>query len=101
MFSKSHWKPSPVSAGQSIIGNYVGQENNIYRQRTSNEEFIRTLSSITPATTVLNTTSELGELWLHKDRQAQISMNNIISSQIKDTELARDAIFERCANRIP
>lgn len=101
MFSASNWKPNATSAAQAIVGHYVGKANEEYRQRTSTEEFLRTLTAITPATTAINTGTEVVELWAHKDRQAQTTMNNIITSQLGDTELARDIVFERSTNRIP
>ena len=101
MFSSTNWKPNPQSVTQGFISHYVGKANAEHRQRTSTEEFIRTLTCITPATTILNTSTEVVELWAHKDRKAQITMNNIITDRIKDETLARDIVFDRCANRIP
>jgi len=100
MYSSSSWKPSPSSITTSLVSNYVGKENNSYRKRGSTEEFLRTISSLTPTTTTINASSEIAEIILHKDIEAQQIINKeLYKTCIKNgwtDEQAKDLIFDRC-----
>jgi hypothetical protein len=100
--SSSNWKPSPASLTTSLVSNYIGKENTQYRQRGSAEEFVRTISALTPATSGINASTEVAELLMHKNKESETYMNNkIYDGCIKNGwthEQAQDLIFDRCVS---